>query len=515
MIPAHIPDAPLTHVDSFDVPVLFRNGPAKKPKRQWRTAKHKVWTTSDGFPAADGWYAPTTTWREIIKAATEVGRDVTPFLQNQPQYAHGELVARVSPLYAYLGAHPVTPRHPVPGSKGRRLTLNPVYEHGTERTAKNAATYRLGMTMTEWACGSLLGLGQTHHLELGGPIPALSNTFKDPKRTLPDLWGRHDTEQMYWLIEAKGGSVGVGTLRKGWAQLKAGSKILGSYKHRIVLVGASVRPGDDLFLTIDHDLHSGEPPLDPTGPSTGNGPTGPGTGNGAVGPGNLEDRLGDSDDALIGAARAQMLAYLALRSAPASQLRTVPVPADRASRHRRSGLTTPLENDDLTRALRANAREAAPHIEPHTLRTQIRSWGLDDFLTCRIPGTEVHLGMSRKLFAACARLHEEDLAIARRTPGLRAKDQPPLGQGLSDEAQEVQELNQRRTFREQQEEARPRLRPLLRHAYEQGATTDWSDLLRRPQEPKLDLEGDEGLLEAATPETYLAVSRYDLPPARS
>ncbi|MFF4557707.1 hypothetical protein [Streptomyces sp. NPDC001422] len=46
-------------------------------------------------------------------------------------------------------------------------------------------------------------------------------------------------------------------------------------------------------------------------------------------------------------------------------------------------------------------------------------------------------------------------------------------------------------------------------------TSDWSHLLRRPQEPKLDLEDDEGLLEAATPETYLAVSRYDLPPARA
>ncbi|MFC8663155.1 gamma-glutamyltransferase [Streptomyces sp. NPDC057199] len=507
MIPAHIVDEPpLTYADSFDVPVLFRNGPANKPKRQWRTAKHEAWSASDRFPATDGWYAPTTTWREIIKAATEVGRDVTPHLQNQPRYAHGELVARVSPLYAYLGAHAVAPRHPVPGAKGQRLTLNPVYEHGTERTAKNAAAYRLGMTMTEWACRSLLGLGQTHHLELGGPIPALSNTFKDPKRTLPDLWGRHEAEEMYWLIEAKGGSVGVGELRKGWVQLEAGSKILGSYKHRIVLVGASVRPGDDLFLTIDHDLHPGEPPLPPAGS---------GADDAAVGPGNLEDHLGDSDDALIGAARAQMLAYLALRSAPASQLRTVPVPADRASRHRRSGLTTPLENDDLTLAMRADARGAALHIESHTLRAQMRSWGLDDFLTCRIPGTEVHLGMSRKLFAACARLHEEDLAIAQRTPGLRAEDQPALDQGLSDTAQEAQRLTQRRIFREQQEEARPRLRPLLRDAYERGTTSDWSDLLRRPQEPKLDLEGDEGLLEAATPETYLAVSRYDLPPARA
>lgn len=349
MIPAQIPDEPpLTYADSFDVPVLFRNGPANKPKRQWRTAEHEAWSASGGFPAADGWYAPTTTWREIIKAATEVGRDVTPHLQNQPRYAHGELIARISPLYAYLGAHPVTPRHPVPGAKGQRLTLNPVYEHGTERTAQSAVAYRLGMTMTEWACRSLLGLGQTHHLELGGPIPALSGTFKDPMRTLPDLWGRHEAEGMYWLIEAKGGNVGVGALRKGWAQLEAGSKILGSFKHRIVLVGASVRPGDDLFLTIDHDLHSGEPPLPPAGS---------GANDAAVGPGNLEDHLGESDDALIGAARAQMLAYLALRSAPASQLRTVPVPADRASRRRRSGLTTPLENDDLTLAMRADAAE--------------------------------------------------------------------------------------------------------------------------------------------------------------
>ncbi|GAA1278548.1 hypothetical protein [Streptomyces aureus] len=182
-------EPPLTYADSFDIPALFRNGPADKPKRQWRTNKHKAWAGSDGFPAADGWYAPTTTWREIIKAATEVGRDITPHLQNQPQYAHGELVARVSPLYAYLGAHLVKPRHPVPGAKGRRLTLNPVYAHGTERTAKNAAAYRLGMTMTEWACRSLLGLGQTEHLELGGPNPALSETFKTRRRSCPTCGG--------------------------------------------------------------------------------------------------------------------------------------------------------------------------------------------------------------------------------------------------------------------------------------------------------------------------------------
>jgi len=467
----------------------------------------KPWVASGGFPPTDGWYISTTTWREIIKAAIEVGRDVTPHLQNQPRYAHGELVARVSPLYAYLGTHPVKPQHPVPGTTSRRLTLNPVYAYGTERTAKNAAGYRLGMTMAEWACRSLLGLGQTEHLELGGPIPALRNTFRDPMEKLPDLWGRHQAEGLYWLIEAKGGNVGLGALRKGWEQLAAGSKILGSYAHRTVLVGACVRPGDDLFLTIDHDLHLGRPPLAPMRFDIDD--------ESAVNSGSLEDHLGESNDALIGAARAQMLVYLALRSAPASQLRTVLVPADRASRRRRSELITPLEGDDFTRAMRAEARGAARNIERYALRTRIRSMGLDDFLTCRIPGTEVHLGMSRKLFASCERLHEEDLAIAQRTPRLRAEDQPADDQKLSDDPQEEQRLAQRRIFREQQEEARPRLRPMLRNAYERGATSEWRDLLRRPEEPELDLEGGEGLLEAATPETYLAVSRYGLPPARA
>ncbi|MGW6395485.1 gamma-glutamyltransferase [Streptomyces sp. NPDC055103] len=360
------------------------------------------------------------------------------------------------------------------------------------------------MTMAEWACRSLLGLGQTEHLELGGPIPALSATFKDPKKKLPDLWGRHEAEKVYWLIEAKGGICDVGTLRGGWAQLESGSEVLGSYAHRSVLVGAAVRPGDDLFLTIDHALHPGQPPLPPAGSDP--------DGKEATGEGNLEDHLGDNDDALIGAARAQMLVYQALRSAPASQLRTVPVPADRASRHRRHGLTTPLEDDDRTRAMRADLRGAALHLNPDLTRSQIRSWGMDDFLTCRIPGTEVHLGMSRKLFAVCARLHEEDLAIARRTPGLRAEDQLVVDERGSEEAQEEQRLKQRRIFHEQQEEARPRLRSLLREAYERGETSDWRDLLRRPEEPELDLASDEGLLEAATPETYLAVSRYDLPP---
>ncbi|MEU9379957.1 hypothetical protein AB0D38_02630 [Streptomyces sp. NPDC048279] len=67
------------------------------------------------------------------------------------------------------------------------------------------------MTMAEWACRSLMGLGQTWHLEDGGPDPALADTFKDPTRRLPDLWGLHEAKSTYWLIEAKGGDVGKTT----------------------------------------------------------------------------------------------------------------------------------------------------------------------------------------------------------------------------------------------------------------------------------------------------------------
>jgi hypothetical protein len=123
--------------------------------------------------------------------------------------------------------------------------------------------------------------------------------------------------------------------------------------------------------------------------------------------------------------------------------------------------------------------------------------------------------MSRRLFAACERLHQEDLAIARRTPELRAEEQQPDTEYISEEAQEEQRLTRRRIFREQREEARPRLRPMLRDAYERGSTSKWSDLLHRHQEPQLDLKGDDDLLEAATPETYLAVSRHHLAPSRT
>lgn len=490
---------PLVYDDSVDIPVLFRDGPAKRPFKQWRTAKHRAWTTPGAFPDKDGWYTPTTTWREIVKAATEVGRDVTPWLYQAPKLARGELVARVSPLYAYLGIHDVTPKHPLPHTSGRRLTVNAVYEHGTERSAKSMLGYRLGMTMAEWACRSLMGLGQTWHIEDGGPVPALESDFKDPVRTLPDLWGVHEAENTYWLIEAKGGNVRKNRLTEGWEQLAEGTKVLHAYAHRRVLCGASVQPQGDLFVTIDHDHHSGQPAL-------------PVNGKSAPAPSSPEDHLGESDDALLATARAQMLTYLALRSAAPSRLRTVALTADRSSRRRSAdGLTTPLERDPTTSAMRAAVRAESPSDDEQARRTITRAIGLDDFLTYRIPGTELHLGMSRRLFAACDQLHYEDQSIAERTPGLRAEDQRIADEPADEEAEEQRRRTQRRVFREAQEQERELIQERLRDAYVDGDDRQWSDLLPGQAEPRLDLDDQPDLLEAATPETYLALRRDDLP----
>ncbi|MDT0318477.1 gamma-glutamyltransferase [Streptomyces millisiae] len=501
MILPHVTDAPpLVYTDSFDIPVLLRDRPARRPHQQWRTAKHKPWPAMATFPQENGWYAPTTTWREIIKAAIEVGRPVSYMFHRFPRLANSELVARVAPLYAYMGQHDVTPRHPLPQTVGRRLTLNGVYEDATERTAKNAMGYRLGMTMAEWACRALLGLAQTWHVENGGPIPALRGDFQDPKRKLPDLWGLHQAENQYWLIEAKGGDVGQGALDNGLAQLAGGSKILSAYAHRRVLIGAAVRPRDDLFLTIDHNQHAGGKPLTQWGPAA------------PVEPGGPEDYIGDSDDALMATARAQMLNFLALRSLPPTRLRTVLVATDRTLRRHTPGtLAMPLERDTETFERRARLRAEAPAAETPTLRGRARAMGLEEFLTGRIPGTEVTIGMSRRLFAACELVHRADLETANSTPGLRAEDQRYGDDPMDEEFEGEERRGLRGIWYERQEEESPYLKPVVRRAYERAEEGTWRGVLGTDLEPRLDVEPDAGRLEAATAETYVAVRGEGLP----
>jgi hypothetical protein len=145
-------DSVLQSPDAVDIAVLVRSGPQRWPTPHWHWAK-TPWPAV-GMVPPNGWYLVTTTWREIVKHATEVGRDVAPWLRNVPQLAGQELLARISPLYAYLS---IEEKHhvPHPHSAGRRLMASVVHEHGTEVTARGAFAYRLGMTMAQWACCGL------------------------------------------------------------------------------------------------------------------------------------------------------------------------------------------------------------------------------------------------------------------------------------------------------------------------------------------------------------------------
>ncbi|MEU3601566.1 gamma-glutamyltransferase [Streptomyces sp. NPDC006798] len=509
------------YLDAVDVPVLFRAGPGGRTRQQWRRTDHAEWPGT-GFPATDGWYLPTTTWREILKAAVSVGRDFTPWL-DKPEYAVREIAARISPLGAYLDLHPAPVLHT--HGAGRRLTANIVLEK-SEASAFGAFSYRLGMTFAEWACRSLMGLGETWDVESGWPQditdPAQGKKAKGQKNPRPDLWGTHTAEDRYWLVEAKGGTLTPDRLDHGWEQVQGGCSVLHPYgvDHRAVLCGANIRRGvnakNDVFVIIRHEHHPGTPPAGPgTGPETPDSPDGdgqptdpdPGTPDSPNdGPQSPEDVL-DADtsgSSLLAVARSQMLPYLALRSlrqsAP-SRLRLVPVARNRAERRRTTGRLTLMEDDHATRERRDGLRRTATRED-----TTVREAGLESFLTGRIPGTEITLGMSGRLYSACHELFRADREIAERTPGLRAEDRAART-ALDEDDLDQQSRMVRREYRERQEEARPRLQRQLRTAYLRDRELPWSHRMATPPEFTL----DPAALEATTPETYLAIRPADLP----
>ncbi|GAA2255036.1 hypothetical protein GCM10010232_50390 [Streptomyces amakusaensis] len=515
---------PPRYRDAIDIPVLFRDGPGGRTRRGWRRTDHDEWT-GVGFPSKDGWYLPTTTWREILHAAISVGRDISPWLSH-PHYAVREIGARVAPLNAYLDLHDAPSLHH--HSAGRRLTANIVLEQGTESSAFGAFSYRLGMTMTEWACRSLMGLGQTWHIENSWPQgikdPASGvKAVKGQKNPRPDLWGKHLAESRYWLIEAKAGTITRAQLDHGWKQVQGGCSVLHPHglDHRLLLCGTGIKRGvsraNDVFVIIRHEHHPGTPPSSgPTGSGpTPNGPqpTGPGSppSSGSAGsdstpggPRSAEEAINEDDTggALLEVARAKMLPYLVLRSlqqSSFSRLRLVPVSQNRTWRRPQPGRLTLMEDDGGTREL----RDALRRRTSSPTDADARQVGLEGFLTARVPHTEVTLGMSRQLYAACAELFQADREIAARIPGLRAEDHSPE---MDDHDLDARSRAVRREYRERQEEARPHVQRRLRAAF--------SDTREQPWEARLgDTPGftlAPAALEATTPETYLAINLDDL-----
>jgi hypothetical protein len=203
-----------------------------------------------------------------------------------PALAWSEYLVRCSPLMAYLRRSPNANAYT--GSSGYLLEPNAVYYHGTERTARAAFGYRVGMTMAEWACRGLMGLGPTLHAETSTPSdagPAWSSA-----NGLPDLVGNHWRPPTTWLIEAKGSRrTGRPVLAKGVLQLTGRGLMSGA--HVRVLCGASLEPR--LFVTVDVESLPSRAPW--------------------TAPPEIPDPAID-DSVLINLARSRMLAYYSLRA---------------------------------------------------------------------------------------------------------------------------------------------------------------------------------------------------------
>lgn len=325
-----------------------------------------------------------------------------------------------------------------------------------------------------------MGLGPTIHAEAVPQLPGRGPSWSQ-KNGQPDLVGFHWHAPEIWLIEAKAARrAGKTELAKGVNQLSAIGLMDADAPHVRVLCGTSIE--HRVFMTIDIDVCRG------TAVS--------GTAAGGVRPSPEDD-----DDELVSLARSRMLTFYALQGLPSGSLSVRPVGPAIASaqlgRGRSAELLVPLETERSTRAERAAARDSSAYYSrPPSSRF--------DMLTGRVPGTDLILGMSRRLFTACRALAAEE---ARLFETVQA-DLPSVPE--SDELAAVSEdwledriLERRALFAEREDELRDHLRATTREGYEVGGESSWQQII--DTEPQLIAEPPADLLEGATPDTYLAL----------
>lgn len=467
--PSHAGGIPLQPVDAFDVPVLVRRSsplvPGRRPHHSRIERADQPWPTPGNVPAG-GLYRVATTWRDVVDAALSVGRDPTAWLVAVPALAWSEIIARRSPLAAYLG------RQSTPSGTGARVAPNVVYRDGTERSARAAFGYRIGMTMAEWACRGLMGLGPTTHAE--AVTPADAGPAWSAFGSLPDLVGDHPTSPTTWLIEAKGRRrMARRDLIKGARQLSNPGLLNGP--HLRVLCGTSIE--HCLSMTIDIEEHTvdGHPQLRRNAAN-----------------------LVEDDESLLALSRSRMLLYLALTAISPTERRIVPIgfaPTEVADRSR-GGTVTPLEFDPTTRQERAAARDAGRYERRDGRERR-------DMLTGRVPGTDLIIGMSRRLFSACRNLE----AVQQRAAATVDRERPPASPGRA-ERMDIEELatyeRQRRTLYWQHERLLTRdATATIRAGFETGEQSTWPALL--DQYTRFRRASPVGFLEAATADTYLAL----------
>lgn len=478
-------DTPISAPDAFNVPVFLHRSspltPAPRPSPAEVASAQQPWPKGAGIPA-DGAYLVGTTWRALLDATTTVGRDIGPWIAATPRLARREIMARRYPLSAYLvrAGHEVVP--------------SVVYSHGTESSTRTAFGYHVGMTMAEWAC-RMMGLGPTTHAESAIPQGAAPGWAKTS--SLPDLFGTHPATSELWLVEAKGSRrLGLSPRAKGAKQLDVGALV--PVPHQKVLCGTSLERR--LFMMIDVE----------GAPTAGN-PSGTSADS------TDEETLEQDDEALLELARSRMLTYLALASLPRDGLRITAVGRpEEGPVTARGDLIRLLESDRETTELR---RRVAPEAGDETIRQQN---GLD-MLAGRLPGTDLMLGMSRRLYGACRALaYEERRVVARLReerpmyleelpravqPADDAVVRLPEGQ-MSDRAYEERITEVQEYVRVVREEQRDDQLRSVRDGFTMGDSGSWTHLIDLA--PRLALPREEGFLEAATTDTYLAVEEQAL-----
>lgn len=187
-------------------------------------------------------------------------------------------------------------------------------------------------------------------------------------------------------------------------------------------------------------------------------------------------RSPDEDDAeLVTLARSRMLNFHLLQSLPRDSLSVRPVGPGVADPQMRQGrtasLVVPLERDESTRAERVQARDAALYARrPPSSRF--------DMLTGQVPGTDVVVGISRRLFAACSSLAAEQ---AQLLSVFRA-DLPDMAGTIAKESMDEEEVEaflreRRAAFAEREAGVEDQLRGATRRAYEFGRESSWQQLI--------------------------------------
>lgn len=440
--------------DAFDVPVRVRRSSplrAEGPGQAGLDRADQPWP-GPGKTPVEGLYRVSTTWRDVLDAALSVGRDPTRWVGKAPELAWAEIIARISPLVAYLGRQ----RHT--GGTGYRVAPSVVYNNGPEASARGGFSYQMGMAMAEWACRGLMGSGPTTHAETKRPVNA-GSAWSSPG--LPDLVA-HPAGPTTWLIEAKGRlNLKLPDIRKGICQLSTPGLLTGDQVRVLCCTGLNPY----LLMTIDIDERIGRQQLQPHQAKS--------------------DRFGDNAR-LLALTRSRMLLYYALEAMTPTDRWVVqvdPAAADAASY--RSGTVMPLEWNHPTHPDPIAARDRGTY---DRLDGQERL----DMLAGRVPDTDLIIGMSRPLFNACRHLH------AFRWSGTWTGHlQDPYEAFLNDDVSILP--------------GRLDTADVVQLGFERGAQSSWHDLLgRQTSSPQSNVP--DGFLEAATADTYLAVK---IPPAMS